>query len=67
MNSKLLKKKSALIFSAVFAILIVGCVFLNAFLVKAAIMLIHQPQTRSLRMNPKSREKRQTTVLYITF
>ena len=37
MNSKLLKKKSALIFSAVFAILIVGCVFLNAFLVKPAI------------------------------
>lgn len=37
MNSKLLKKKSALIFSAVFAILIVGCVFLNAFLVKPAV------------------------------
>ena len=37
MNSKLLKKKSALIFSAVFAIIIVGCVFLNAFLVKPAI------------------------------
>lgn len=37
MNSKLLKKKSALIFSAVFAILIVSCVFLNAFLVKPAV------------------------------
>ena len=37
MNSKLLKKKSTLIFSAVFAILIVSCVFLNAFLVKPAV------------------------------
>ena len=37
MNSKLLKKKSALIFLSVFAIIIVGCVFLNAFLVKPAI------------------------------
>lgn len=37
MNSKLFKKKSAFIFSAVFAILIVGCVFLNAFLVKPAV------------------------------
>ena len=37
MNSKLLKKKSALIFLSVFAIIIVGCVFLNAFLVKPAV------------------------------
>ncbi len=37
MNSKLLKKKWTLIFSAVFAILIVSCVFLNAFLVKPAV------------------------------
>ncbi len=37
MNSKLLKKKSALIFLAVFAIMIVGSVLLNAFLVKPAI------------------------------
>ena len=36
MNSKLLKKKSALIFLSVFAIIIVGCVF-ECLLVKPAI------------------------------
>lgn len=37
MNSKLFKKKSSLIFLAVFAIVIIGCVFLNIFLVKPAV------------------------------
>ena len=72
MNSKLLKKKSALIFSAVFAILIVGCVFLNAFLVKPAVAKsgnnVDSSATDEVTEDePESREKRQTTVLYITF
>ena len=37
MNSKLFKKKSAFIFLTVFAVLIVGCVFLNVFLVRPAV------------------------------
>lgn len=51
MHSKLFKMKSALIFSAVFAVLITGCVLLNIFLVRPAVAKINKEKVDSSVIN----------------
>lgn len=56
MNSKLFKKKSAFAFLAVFVIVIIGCVFLNIFLVKPAIAKINEEKADSSVTNDAGQE-----------